>query len=840
MVALRWVVFCCVMFCVSAATFSASLNEMIESADAVLQKDTVQARADVGIVFAAADQLADQGDLERAAKYYRDGLQIQASDFLHHMRYAALLIRQGKQDDAKTQAKIVLNSAEDYALIQKARTMLGIAAEKIEPLAKLDRDKPMIVLVPVGDADELLLQQERALIEEALKMPVLVRSVNIRIPAASRDKQWDAVELLDAFRDAVRPYMQKNVRFIGITNLDIYKKGTNFLFGWRDGLYAIASYARFTAEFNNETPRRTRLISRLYRQCLASAGHILGLLRCDDPSCPRAYPESLSEQDAKTDHLCDVCAKGFAEALTRVGQPRKTGLLKLQMPKVELTGINKKHKMIPYDVDLINEPLYAYIPSTYEDVEPYGLLIFIYTGTQQPTFLQGWRKSFEDRKLIVIALSAGEKATEMPHAWAVAVSAVASAKRAFTIDENRIYISGIQDGARVANALALLHPELFNGGAFFSGATYFEPVAKTHTGGQANGNYGWRLPVAEADAAVARDGLYLVFVTYGQDARRADILDIVENGYDKGKFLYRLLDLPKLNEGFYSDDIMQQALSCFDAAPVKQKNTAKVAADDKNAVADDNQPLENKDIPQRDKPVWAGRNSAQWPVMALFNDIMIKPNIKYDGATSFLMRLPNDAVVGVTVKHYIDDSVPKLEELNDKISRWAVYSRGASRQILLGNLAMKKPVPDDLDLVILQVKSRSLAPYEILNPRRKHLVRGEKVYLMDARQGTQIAHECSVIEILPDKRIFNYRPPEGLKSGGLSGAPILDQDGYVIGVHQGRKEINGKRTDGIALDLTYVTEWADAPAPEKAPVAKPAAPSESKPTGDQGGIMIIK
>lgn len=130
-------------------------------------------------------------------------------------------------------------------------------------------------------------------------------------------KQWEATAFLDRIARSVRPFGRDNVRFMAITPLDIYTDDTNFLFGWRYGTNALVSYARFTAAWWDDVPKRARLLKRLHAQCLASAGHVFGLPRCDDPSCPRAYPHDLAEQDAKSETLCETCRKGFVKAFAQ-------------------------------------------------------------------------------------------------------------------------------------------------------------------------------------------------------------------------------------------------------------------------------------------------------------------------------------------------------------------------------------------------------------------------------------------------------------------------------------------------------------------------------------------
>ena len=126
-----------------------------------------------------------------------------------------------------------------------------------------------------------------------------------------KDPQWNADQLLTTLFRAVKPYRRKNVAYLGITSVDIYAKDYNFLFGWANRSGGIMSYRRFTAAFNNDIPNQDRLIKRTLMQCLSSVGHIYGIKRCTNPTCARAYPNSLSEHDAKKGTLCSECRNGF-------------------------------------------------------------------------------------------------------------------------------------------------------------------------------------------------------------------------------------------------------------------------------------------------------------------------------------------------------------------------------------------------------------------------------------------------------------------------------------------------------------------------------------------------
>jgi predicted Zn-dependent protease len=136
---------------------------------------------------------------------------------------------------------------------------------------------------------------------------------------ASAEKQWDSNDLLVAYKAVTLPLWASKVRFIGVTRRDIYEKDYSFLFGNAYmGQVAVVSYRRFMSSFTNETPSRDRLLKRTVNQMLSSSGRVFGIETCTDPTCPRAYPHSVDEQDAKSDKLCDTCRKAFDKAFGRI------------------------------------------------------------------------------------------------------------------------------------------------------------------------------------------------------------------------------------------------------------------------------------------------------------------------------------------------------------------------------------------------------------------------------------------------------------------------------------------------------------------------------------------
>ncbi|MBK8094751.1 MAG: hypothetical protein IPK32_22975 [Verrucomicrobiaceae bacterium] len=131
------------------------------------------------------------------------------------------------------------------------------------------------------------------------------------------DEQWDAGILLDTIAGHARQMKSDQVIWLAVTHVDLYIGDSNYCFGASVGppLCAVNSCARFVAEFQGEPPDANRLSDRLLKQMLSSVGTLLGAARPIDPSCPRSYPQSLAEHDAKTLNLCGDCRASLRQHL---------------------------------------------------------------------------------------------------------------------------------------------------------------------------------------------------------------------------------------------------------------------------------------------------------------------------------------------------------------------------------------------------------------------------------------------------------------------------------------------------------------------------------------------
>lgn len=143
------------------------------------------------------------------------------------------------------------------------------------------------------------------------------QSYETNLEQISKEVQYDSERLIKELRQAV-PFDRygKAKAIIGVTREDLYMGEGNFVYGGTSWAYGIISTYRFSSAMNHEKQNRPRLISRLLKQALSSVNFALGIPRCSTPSCARAFPQNITEHDAKGEGLCDECKnrlKSFKE-----------------------------------------------------------------------------------------------------------------------------------------------------------------------------------------------------------------------------------------------------------------------------------------------------------------------------------------------------------------------------------------------------------------------------------------------------------------------------------------------------------------------------------------------
>lgn len=156
--------------------------------------------------------------------------------------------------------------------------------------------------------------------------------------------------------------------------------------------------------------------------------------------------------------------------------PARTGYYSMTLTPADLFG--EVGAATVADVFNVHEELdwQLYVPSTYDSKNPAGAIIYVspWSGGGPP---KAWNDLLAERNLIWIG--ANEAGNEVPTArrMLLAMFGPMVLQRRYALDPHRIYIAGMSGGGKTASRVAALRPNIFKGGIFLSGASFWSNEA---------------------------------------------------------------------------------------------------------------------------------------------------------------------------------------------------------------------------------------------------------------------------------------------------------------------------------------------------------------------------
>lgn len=212
------------------------------------------------------------------------------------------------------------------------------------------------------------------------------------------------------------------------------------------------------------------------------------------------------------------------------------------------------------------------------------------------------------------------------------------------------------------------------------------------------------------------------------------------------------------------------------------------------------------------KQPWKVANYLDSTQILLTNEYSFKNDSYGIGASSFLLLSEKDTLL-CTARHLLGSAMGiyptvKTDEFNDRVNFWKAYPRNdkLSADTIWGRNAINEKI-SDAD-ILLQKCSPGKAKLQVLKPRFTNIKSNEELEIISCEYGDSECHQRSY-EVILDEHFngsIRVRALELFSPRGMSGSPVIDKNGYVIGVLVGGGMFEGKMYLTIEL-LTKVRKY---------------------------------
>lgn len=169
----------------------------------------------------------------------------------------------------------------------------------------------MIMLVPVGGIDRGLMEEIKPPLEHIFGQTA---GLGDKVAISAEGKRGDQHLASSLLASLPSPGLG---RVLGITEVDLYAPGLNFVFGEAEpnGKRALISSARLRPEFYGSLGNEALLLQRLLKEAVHELGHTYGLRHCEAFDCVMHFSNSLQDTDRKHWRFCADCQRRLGQSL---------------------------------------------------------------------------------------------------------------------------------------------------------------------------------------------------------------------------------------------------------------------------------------------------------------------------------------------------------------------------------------------------------------------------------------------------------------------------------------------------------------------------------------------
>lgn len=163
-----------------------------------------------------------------------------------------------------------------------------------------------IFIVSIGELNAPLLNAIKKEFESVFEHGFVIAE-NIEPVSEAYDSlrgQYRSDVLLELMKSSL-----KYEKILGLTRLDLFVPGLNFVFGQADlgGRVCIVSISRLDPRYYGSGEDFKVLLERAIKECSHELGHVFGLRHCSREGCVMTFSNSIMEVDRKGKSFCGEC-----------------------------------------------------------------------------------------------------------------------------------------------------------------------------------------------------------------------------------------------------------------------------------------------------------------------------------------------------------------------------------------------------------------------------------------------------------------------------------------------------------------------------------------------------